>query len=77
MVCYQLSYLYIQEYERSIEDLGSLKQDTTIYNDEINWYYSLALILNGDIEKAKKSLTRIGTNGWNFSKAQVLLKSLE
>ena len=60
-----VALLNTQEYKQAIEVFNLLEQEESIYNQEINWYKSLALMLTGDLASAKASLSRIGTNDWN------------
>lgn len=71
-----LSYLYNQDYNRAVEGFDYLEKEGSIYNQEINWYQSIALILKGDPAKAKAVLEKIGKSDWNYNKARELINAM-
>ncbi len=72
-----LSLFYNKEYKKSIDTFESLSQMDSIYAQEINWYKSMAHVLSGEMEAAKKTLSLIAKEDWNYGKAITLLKSMD
>lgn len=71
-----LALLLDQQYLAASDAFGLLPPGNTTYQDEVNWYYSLALLMGGKNRAAAEQLNKIGTNRWNFEAAQDLLKLL-
>lgn len=72
-----LSYLYTNQVDSAIPYFNALENNTTIYREEINWFLSVAYILNNNSAMAKSRLVKIENGEWNYQKAKKLLKNLE
>ncbi len=71
-----LSYLYYGEIDSAIPLFVELDKQTIQYREEVNWFLSLAYILNNDQSKAKIQLEQIKNGDWNFQKSKSLLTKL-
>lgn len=75
-----LSHLYLNEYELALPNLQKASQlsieSRNRFQQEIQWFLSLALIKSEQIESAKATLKAIKSDEWNFAKAQTLIQQL-
>lgn len=71
-----LALLLSDQYRESIQKFEAIS-DRKQFRQEINWYQSLAYILNKQENKAQKLLQQIGTNDWNHKKAKKILEVLD
>lgn len=72
-----LSYMYFGEMESAIPLFVELENKTSQYREEINWFLSLAYILNEDQKNAKKQLKKIKSGDWNYQKSKTLSTKLK
>ena len=72
-----LALLLDKRYKKAINMFQKGSKESERYKQEINWYLSIAYLLNKENEKAKTQLEYIQSSDWNYQQAQELLKQLE
>ncbi len=70
-----LAFLLNSKYTQAIQKLETIESNER-FKQELNWYLSLAYILDKQNEKAEKQLKQISSTDWNYLHAQELLKTL-
>ena len=77
-VFYQATaYLYAESYNAAIKRYRDLQMEgSDQFRQETNWYLSLALILDGQKEEAKKILQTIHCDEWHYEDAREVLNNL-
>ncbi len=73
---YGLALLLNNQYPEAIQKFESNNNDNR-FREEINWYQSLAYILDKQNAKAKIVLEQINKTDWNYTQAQELLQKLD
>lgn len=70
-----LSYFYDSQYATANSIFSELNNNPVdgAKRQELNWFFGLSLIQNGDTKKGKQILMKISENDWNYTKAQSLL----
>ncbi|AXT59647.1 hypothetical protein D1816_04510 [Aquimarina sp. AD10] len=71
-----LALLLNDQYQEAIRKFEEQTKKHNSFKQEINWYLSLAYILNRENEKATSLLKQINTSDWNHQEAQKLLSQL-
>lgn len=71
-----MSFFYLKKSERAIPIFEQLLTKDSNFNEEINWFLSLAYVNKGDSASAKKKLLGIQETEWKFKEARQLLESL-
>ncbi|TSE10229.1 tetratricopeptide repeat protein [Aquimarina algiphila] len=73
---YGLALLLNQQYTEAIQKFEENNLNNNRFKQELNWYQSLAYILNKQNEKAKIQLKKIRNTDWKYKDAQQFLKKL-
>lgn len=68
-----LSYFYAGNYKAANPLFASLNTTTSVYAQEVKWFYGLSLILNGEKARGKEVLSAITEDQWHYKEAQGLL----
>ncbi|GAA4278633.1 tetratricopeptide repeat protein [Aquimarina mytili] len=71
-----LAFLLNDQYIEAIQLFEMINSNKGPFRQEINWYQSLAYVLNKENTKAGILLKRIKNSDWNHIKAQELLKNI-
>ncbi len=71
-----LSFLLNKEYAEALTQFAVVQEQGDRYQQEINWYMALTLLLDGQNTAAVKALQKIKEGEWNYTEAQKLLKSI-
>lgn len=50
--------------------------ENSVFHQQVNWYQGLAYLLQGEAEKAKRLLAKIGPSEYKYQEAQSILASL-
>lgn len=74
---YGLALLKNEKYIEALQQFESSAADSDRFQQELNWYQSLAYLLAGDSEKAEEVLQRIRPDEWNYEKAHSLLENIK
>ena len=72
-----LASLLSQNYDESIAQFRQLSTASSTYQEEINWFLPIALLLDNQKVEAQEMLAAIQAGEWNFENAQKLLKSMK
>ena len=73
-----VSNLYAGNFLLSSSQLQTLKEGTsTRFDQEINWFLGLALLLDNQKQNGVNVLSAIGENDWRFKEAQDILENIE
>lgn len=72
-----LAYLFSDNLKEAISKFEAAKEKDTTYQQEINWYLAIALLLNDQQQQAKALLSEIPPSGWNYDKARKFLKAMD
>ena len=72
-----LAALLSQQYPEAVAHLGALASQDSPFNEEVNWYVSMAYILNAQPEAARKQLRQIHASEWNYDMAQSWLNQMD
>ncbi|MBW1299061.1 hypothetical protein [Aquimarina litoralis] len=71
-----LALLLDKKYIEAIEKFRMVRAISDRYGQELNWYQSIAYILDEQNDNALTQLKRINSTDWNYKNAQQLLKEL-
>ncbi|WP_299438507.1 hypothetical protein [uncultured Aquimarina sp.] len=71
-----LALLLNNQYPEAIDKFKAVSINTDRYQQELNWYQSIAYLLDGQSNNAKIQLKQISNTDWNYKNAQRLLKEL-
>ena len=72
-----LSQLKSGQHEQALQSFQEMDELDTVFDEEINWYLSLAYALNDDTGKALEQLREIKKDDWKFTEAQRLIRLIE
>lgn len=72
-----LALLLKNKYPEAIKQFEQSRAIGNRFGQELNWYQSLAYLLDNQNKEAKILLTQIGKTDWNHQQAQQLLKQLD
>ncbi|GAA4271566.1 hypothetical protein U6A24_13350 [Aquimarina gracilis] len=70
-----MALLLNNNYQEAIQKFEETNKDR--FRQEINWYQSLAYLLNEQNEKAQHLLKQINTSDWNYTLSQELLEIIK
>lgn len=71
-----MAYFNSMNYPKSISYFQTELLEASVYRQERNWYYGLALILNKENDKSREILSKIKQGDWKYVEASELLKKL-
>lgn len=71
-----LSYLYNKDYSKSVSTFENIQSGSAL-DQEVNWYLSLAYLLNGNDQLAKDKLNGFGEKEWKATEAKKLLQTIK
>lgn len=74
---YGLALLLKNKYPEAIRQFEQSRAAGNRFGEELNWYQSLAHLLNKQNEEAKIRLLQIGNTDWHYQQAQQLLERLD
>ena len=72
-----LSYFLNQDFDQAISGFEGLIISNSDFEEQINWYLSLSLLLSDKLNSAQKQLLSIEASDWNYKKAQEILNTLQ
>ncbi|BFP42459.1 hypothetical protein FGF1_33040 [Flavobacteriaceae bacterium GF1] len=72
-----LAYLKNGQYQKAIEQLKNGTSETSRFQEEANWFLSLAYVLDGEDKAARYRLGQIEKGEWQFDEAQELMEKLK